>query len=85
MKKAVANYARHGVTFEFASKAFADPFAVEALDDRENYDEDRSIFIGMAEGTLLTIVYTERQGRIRLISARRAMRREQDAYFIENS
>jgi uncharacterized protein len=83
--KAATNYARHAVTFEAAKTAFRDPFAIELLDDRENYAEDRFILIGMAEGVLLTVVYTERQGRFRVISARRATRHEQDAYFIQNS
>jgi uncharacterized protein len=35
--KAAENYARHGVSFETATKAFKDPFGIERLDDRENY------------------------------------------------
>ena len=65
------NYAKHGVSFETATRIFEDPFAIERLDDREDYGEDRFILTGSAEGVLLTIVYTERNGRIRLISARR--------------
>ena len=65
---------------------FDDPFAVERLDDREDYGEERSIIIGMAAGnSLLFVVYTERKGRIRIISARRATKREQDDYFRQNS
>jgi uncharacterized DUF497 family protein len=82
--KAAENYAKHGVSFELATAVFNDPFAVELLDDREDYGEDRLILIGLAEGAVLTVVYTERGGRIRIISARQATRREQDDYFIEN-
>jgi uncharacterized DUF497 family protein len=39
----------------------------------------------MVEGQLLSIVYTPRQGRFRLISARRATKDEQDHYFTQNS
>jgi len=67
-----------------AKEVFKDPFAVERLDDREEYDEDRFILIGTVEAAVLTVVYTEREGRIRLISARRASRHEQDDYFIQN-
>ena len=51
----------------------------------ENYGEDRFILTGTAEGAVLTIVYTERNGRIRFISARRATRHEQNDYFTQNS
>ena len=48
------------------------------------YGEDRFIAIGMVGGRLLTVAYTERDGRIRIISARKATRREQDSYIIHN-
>jgi len=83
--KARSNYAKHGVTFDTAKKAFSDPFMVEVLDDTEEYGEERFLVIGMAEGQLLGVVYTPRQGRYRLISARRAIRDEQDHYFTQNS
>ena len=63
--KGAENDAKHGVSFETATEVFSDPFAVERLDDREDYGEDRFILIGFAEGTVLTVVYTERDGRIR--------------------
>jgi uncharacterized DUF497 family protein len=83
--KAAENYAKHGVSFETATKVFRDPFAVERLDDREDYGEERFVLIGSAESTTLAVVYTERNGRIRIISARRATRIEENDYFIENS
>lgn len=84
--KAKANWNTHGVSFELARTVFRDPFAIERLDDRENYSEERFIIIGMAEGQLILFVaYTERQERIRIISARRATQREQDDYFKENA
>jgi len=84
--KARANLRLHGVTFEFATTVFTDPFAIEFLDDRENYGEERFVIIGMAGRQVpVTVVYTEREGRIRMISARRATRDEQDQYFEQNS
>ena len=83
--KAADNYAKHGLSFELAVKVFRDPFGIERLDDREDYGEDRFILIGIAEGALLTVVYTERNGRIRIISARQATKREEDDYFVENN
>ncbi len=82
--KAAENYAKHGVSFETATKVFRDPFAIERLDDREDYGEERFILIGTAEAVVLTVVYTERDGRIRIISARRATKHEQDDYFVES-
>jgi uncharacterized DUF497 family protein len=78
--KARANASKHGVTFERAKLAFADPFAVATLDDREDYGEERFILIGMAEGPLLFVAYTERGDRKRIISARRATTHEQEIY-----
>jgi uncharacterized protein len=63
---------------------FADPFVVEVLDDSEDYGEERYLVIGMVESQLLSVVYTPRQGRFRLISARRASKDEQDHYFEQN-
>jgi len=61
---------------------FKDPFAVEFADDREDYGETRFIVLGMAEGQVLVLVAnTEREERIRIISARRATQYEQDDYF----
>ena len=78
--KARANARKHGVTFEHARLAFADPFAVAVLDDREDYGEERFILLGAAEALLLFVAYTERDERVRIISARRVTRHEQDIY-----
>ena len=58
---------------------------VEILDEREDYGEERVLLLGMVEGQLLSVIYTERKGRFRLISARRASKDEQDHYFTKNS
>jgi uncharacterized DUF497 family protein len=41
--KAEANLRAHGVSFEFATKVFRDAFAIERLDDREDYGEERFV------------------------------------------
>jgi uncharacterized protein len=82
--KARSNYNKHGVTFDAAKLAFADPFMVELLDDSEDFGEERFLLIGMADGNLVSVIYTPRQGRFRLISARRATKDEQDHYFTQN-
>ena len=83
--KAAQNVRDHGVTFQQAIKALVDPFAIEAIDDREAYDEERLNLLGMCEGVLLQVTYTERDGHVRIISARRAERIENDHYYRENS
>jgi uncharacterized protein len=75
--KAEANLLNHGVSFELATTAFKDPFAIELLDDREDYGEDRLVMIGMAEGqVLLFVAFTERAEHIRIISARKGTKLE---------
>lgn len=83
--KATANWRDHGVTFEQGAKAIGDMFAVDWIDDREDYGEERSNLLGMCDGVLLHVTYTERNERIWIISARRAERHEQDTYFRKNS
>jgi uncharacterized DUF497 family protein len=50
-----------------------------------DYGEQRFQIIGRAGGKLVTVVYTERGERIRIISARQATRREYDRYYQQNS
>jgi uncharacterized DUF497 family protein len=84
--KAKANLQNHGVSFELAKTVFKDPFAIERLDDRKDYSEERFVIVGMAEGhILLFVAYTEREERIRIISARRVTQHEQDDYFRQNA
>jgi uncharacterized DUF497 family protein len=84
--KAEANFSMHGVSFDLAKTVFNDPFAIERLDDREDYGEERFVMIGMAEGKILLFVaYTEREQRVRIISARRATQYEQDDYYQQNA
>jgi uncharacterized protein len=84
--KAESNFKAHGVSFELAKTVFDDAFALDRIDDREVYGEERFVIIGMTEGqVLLFVAYTERHGRIRIISARRATKHEQDFYFQQNA
>jgi uncharacterized DUF497 family protein len=83
--KAAANLRRHGVGFETATGAFRDPFAIEWIDQRQGYGEERLILLGMVERGILLVVYTERTDNIRIISARRATKYEQDHYYRQNA
>jgi uncharacterized DUF497 family protein len=82
--KAAQNFAKHGVTFERARFVFNDPFGVGEYDDRRDYGEERFTRVGMVENAILFVAYTERENRIRVISARRATKDEQDDYYQQN-
>jgi uncharacterized protein len=77
-QKAVTNARKHRVTFEQACAVFDDPAALTDIDD--NPDEDRVITIGMAAKAILSVVSTMRGIRIRIISARKANKHEQNRY-----
>jgi uncharacterized DUF497 family protein len=85
-RKAVANADKHGVTFEIAVTVFADPDALDGPDLAHSAIEARALRLGRAaDGRVLMVAYTVRTGdddaeKIRLISARRASRRERAAY-----
>ena len=76
-KKARANARRHGVSFEEAATTFYDPLARIHDDPSHSLAERREILVGLSEvRRLLLVVFAERGGKIRLISARQATRRE---------
>jgi uncharacterized protein len=79
--KASSNLKKHGIGFEEATSALLDPLAL-AQEDPDAEREARWVLIGMsAKGRLLTIVYTLRnEEKIRLISARKATRKEAAHY-----
>jgi hypothetical protein len=81
--KAASNMARHGVAFEAACEAFRDPFALDWLDESEDFSEDRFVLVGMAGRRLLFVAYALRGERIRLISARLADPFERRKYHEE--
>ena len=81
--KAAANTAKHHVSFEEAKSVFYDEFAVQFYDDEYSTEENRFLLLGMSSGArVLLVCHCEReQGEvIRIISARRATRRESAFY-----
>lgn len=81
--KAASNARKHGVSFEEARTVFHDDFAVQFLDDEHAGSEARFILLGMSEKVrLLVVCHCERsRGEvIRIISARKATRREATFY-----
>jgi hypothetical protein len=79
--KAAQNVKDHGVTFDEASTVFADPLALLMPDPDHSEDEERYLLLGMStQQRLLVVAFTERPPRTRLISGRRATRRERRQY-----
>jgi uncharacterized DUF497 family protein len=79
--KAGANARKHGVTFDEASTVFGDPLALLKRDPDHSRDEERYVLLGeSARQRLLVVIFKERPPRTRLISARRATRRERASY-----
>jgi uncharacterized DUF497 family protein len=81
--KAKANARKHGVSFEEALSVFYDEFAVQFFDDEHSPDEERFLLLGMSTGArLLLVCHCEREAGnvIRIISARKATKRESAFY-----
>jgi uncharacterized DUF497 family protein len=80
--KASSNLRAHRVSFDVATTVFDDLSAIERIDLRDDYGEERLIIVGTArDGLVLVVVYTEREDRIRIISARRATSGEEQEYL----
>jgi hypothetical protein len=80
-KKAKSNAKKHGVTFDEASTVFGDALSLTIPDPVHSEVEDRFVTMGSSfRGKLVVVVHTERGDNIRIISARRANRRERKAY-----
>lgn len=78
--KAAANLRKHKVSFADAEGVFLDPLAV-TVEDPDAGGERRFVILGLGSaGELLGVVYSEREDECRLISARRATRRERQQY-----
>ncbi len=85
-QKAKINLQKHGISFERACTIFKDPHALSIYDEEHSRKEDRWITLGMdINGTLLVVVHTfeqldENSCKIRIISARKATKRENKQY-----
>jgi uncharacterized DUF497 family protein len=73
--KSALNLARRGFGFDFAARIFEGP-VTEYADDRRDYGEPRMIALGCVDGEWLVVVYTWRGEMCRIISARKASRKE---------
>ena len=82
--KNLANRRKHGVSFEEAQTAFHDENAMVYFDPDHSEEEDRFILLGMSFQLRVLVVchcYREGESVIRIISARKADKREQETYW----
>ena len=84
-KKAAANLTKHEVSFDEAATVFVDSEALDGPDLQHSADEARFLRLGKSvAGRVLMVAYTQRRSgdvdTIRIISARRASRKERSAY-----
>ena len=80
-RKNAVNYAKHGISFEEAVTIFEGPILARR-DDRQDYGEERYISMGVLSDVLVIVVaHTDRRGRTRIISARKANRTERAIYY----
>jgi uncharacterized DUF497 family protein len=79
-RKAASNLKKHAVSFEEACEVFFDPFLC-ALEDKGEAGEPREAVIGLApDWQMLYVVFVERNGIVRIISAREVSRQEKWQY-----
>ena len=79
--KAISNLQKHGVSFAEASTVFGDPLSITFPDPDHSIKESRFITIGLSTGSKIIILsHTNRGDNIRIISARKATRKEQRFY-----
>jgi len=79
--KAIKNAKKHRVSFEEAVTVFDDLMFITFVDDEHSVDEERYITIGLSNrGRLLMLAHTDRGGQIRIISARKAAKKEEKHY-----
>jgi uncharacterized DUF497 family protein len=84
-KKAARNLRKHRVSFREAAMVFGDVLAFTYDDSRHPHGEERYVTIGMSDqGRVLVVAHTTRGELIRIISARKATRREIKAYEEES-
>ena len=81
--KAKANKLKHGISFEEAKTVFQDSYALRIFDPDHSGDEDRFLMLGLSSLSRLLVVchcYRENDNIIRIISARKATKKESSIY-----
>jgi uncharacterized DUF497 family protein len=87
-KKSEANKKKHGVSFDEARTVFYDETAIRYFDPEHSADEDRFLMVGMSMKLRVLIVchcFREEDSVIRIISARKATKAEEDVFWRERT
>ncbi len=79
-EKRKANLRKHGVDFVGIDELFGGE-TVTILDDRFDYPEQRFVSFGLLEGRVIAVAHTETESMIRIISARKATKNEEESYY----
>jgi uncharacterized DUF497 family protein len=79
-QKAQLNQLKHSVSFPFAARAFDDNDRVTVIDNRYDYGETRYITLSKIDNRVYVVAFTLRSSNIRLISARKANKKEVTRY-----
>lgn len=80
-RKAKANLTKHGISFDEATRVFLDPLARIFDDPDHSSEEAREIVVGHSEPSrLLVVCFVEREGAVRIFSARKATAHERHDY-----
>jgi uncharacterized DUF497 family protein len=83
--KNAINQAKHGLDFVEARFVLQDPSRMEKMDTRKDYGEIRWIVVGSGkEGDVLVLVYTMRADAVRIISLRKASKKERRLYNVHS-
>ncbi len=78
--KCAENLHKHGIDF-VGVEALFEGFTATIEDDRLDYGEQRFVTFGIMEGRVVAVVHTEQSDTIRIISIRKATKREEQSYF----
>lgn len=79
-KKRKMNFEKHNFNFQDVEEIFRS-FVIRRRDHRRDYGEIRYIAFGTLKGRVISIVYTERENRLRIISLRKAHEKEKKIYL----
>ncbi|GHT73750.1 toxin [Bacteroidia bacterium] len=80
--KRMANLAKHELDFTDAFAVFEDTHRIDVVDNRRNYGEKRIRTIGKTQNeVIVAVIYTDRNGNFRIISVRRANKKEKNLYY----
>jgi len=80
-EKNAKNIRKHKINFELAKKVFFDPKRFEIIDKKHSLNEERLKTVGFSGVALLSVIFTERDDSVRIISARKAEKDEEEEYF----